>query len=593
MKHFFVTLVLLSFQMISQANSNINYTLSFPEPQTHYVQVQMEISAINGDFVDLKMPVWTPGSYLVREFARHVEAFDAKSGNTNLTFEKTNKNTWRINTKGLKSISVNYKVYAFELTVRTSFVDAAHAYINGASVFMYVAGRQNDASDIKIVPSKDWKVISNSLDKVGEDAWVRTAPNYDILADSPFEIGNHEVIAFTAAGIPHEIAMYGRAPYDKEKIVKDFTKIIETEKGIFDEHPCQHYVFIVHNLVAGGGGLEHLNSTTLQTNRNSYTTEAGYNGFLSLAAHEYFHLWNVKRLRPDVLGPFDYDNENYTTQLWISEGFTAFYDEWVTRRAGFYTETKYQESIAGVLSLLANTPGNLVQSASESSFDAWIKYYRRNENSNNSGVSYYDKGALLGMLLNLEILQGSNGKYTLDEAMKRAYNKYYVKAKRGFTEKEFKTVLEEVAGKNLDDFYTKYIHGTELPNLDKYFDIIGVKITNTNEASKDVWLGANTTSTNGRTVISSVVKGACAYTYGLNANDEIIAIDGYRIDDLAKFLSTRKVGESLDFVISRDGVLQTVKVKLGNNTTVKYKLEKIEKPSNAQSTAYEKWIGVK
>ena len=200
-------------------------------------------------------------------------------------------------------------MYAFELTVRTSFIDDAHAYLNGSSIFMYAEGLKEAPIQLKITPNTNWKKISCSLAKSNTNPFELTAPNYDMLADAPIEIGNQDIIAFEVLGIPHEVAMVGQGNYDSEKIKKDFTKIIEEAKSIFGTHPCKNYVFIVHNVNAGGGGLEHLNSTTLQMQRNAYAAEATYNGFLSLVAHEYFHLWNVKRLRPIALGPFNYDEE--------------------------------------------------------------------------------------------------------------------------------------------------------------------------------------------------------------------------------------------------------------------------------------------
>ncbi|MDX5348417.1 MAG: peptidase M61, partial [Hymenobacteraceae bacterium] len=299
-----------------------------PEPHTHYFNVEMEMQDIKKKFIDVKMPVWAPGSYLVREFAKNVEDFSATTDNgKKLSWEKINKNTWRIYTQRAEPVKVQYKVYAYELTVRTSFIDASHAYLNGTSVFMYPEGYKNLSSTLTIKPYEKWNTISTALPQAGNDKWTFKADSYDELADSPIEIGTHKVYSFTANGVVHEVAMYGEGNYQPEKLMADMKKVVEEAISVFGELPVKRYVFIVHNTHSGGGGLEHLNSTTLQTNRWAYSPGRSYQGFLGLVAHEYFHLWNVKRLRPEPLGPFNYDAENYTQLLWVSEGFTSFYDD--------------------------------------------------------------------------------------------------------------------------------------------------------------------------------------------------------------------------------------------------------------------------
>ncbi|MHC2993676.1 peptidase M61, partial [Pontibacter sp. HJ8] len=363
--------------------AELTYTLSMPAPHTHYFEVEVALKGAKKNYIDYKMPVWAPGSYLVREFAKNVDSFTAtdKAGKA-LRYEKINKNTWRVYSNKADAVQVKYKVYAFEMSVRTSFLDAAHGYVNGTSMFMYPDGYQDQKGTLVVQPFKDWKKVSTGLKSTG--TYTYTFPNYDVLADSPLEIGNHEVLNFEVGGVPHEIAMYGEANYEPKQLLADMKKVVEECISLMGELPVDRYVFIVHNLHKGGGGLEHLNSTTLQTSRWSYGTEKGYTGFMSLVAHEYFHLWNVKRLRPAPLGPFDYDKENYTRLLWVSEGITSYYDDLITQRAGLMEPQNYLNVVAGSINSVENMPGNKIQTLSESSLDAWIKYYRRNENSNNA-----------------------------------------------------------------------------------------------------------------------------------------------------------------------------------------------------------------
>ena len=479
-QYFFSTLVLL---VILAGNvlaaPKLSYTLSTPNPQTHYFEVEMRLQDFKDKFIDVKMPVWAPGSYLVREFPKNVESFTARAGSENIRSEKIDKNTWRIYAGKNRDLKVNYKVYAFELTVRTSFVDEMHAYLNGSSVFMYLAKYKDLPSEITVVPYANWNQISCSLPTVGGDKWKLRADNYDILADSPMEIGTHKILNFEANGVPHEVAMFGESNYNETKIVTDMKRIAEECAKVFGENPVKgKYVFIIHNTLSGGGGLEHLNSTTLQVSRWGYQPESNYNNFLALVAHEYFHLWNVKRLRPQPLGPFNYDEENYTTLLWVSEGCTSYYDDILVCRAGFIKPERYLEIMGSAITNVENTPGVRVQTLAESSFDAWIKSYRPNENSKNAEISYYSKGALIGMLLDLEIMSQTKGAKTFDDVFRDMYQKYYKKLNRGFTEAEFKTELEQTAGIKLDSFFRDYIHGTVKPDYAKYLAYAGVRLNN-------------------------------------------------------------------------------------------------------------------
>ncbi|MCF8284205.1 MAG: PDZ domain-containing protein [Sphingobacteriales bacterium] len=584
-----ITLIVIGMMANTVEAEKISYQLTFPEAQGHYVNVTMDVKT-SKDEVVVKMPVWAPGSYLVREFARQVEGFNAKAGGTSLSFVKRDKNTWVIKNPTKSAISISYKVYAFELTVRTSFIDESHAYLNGTSIFMYVDGQLNQASEILITPNSNWSKISCALPSEKNNTYHLYAENYDILADSPIEIGNQTIIEFTAQGVKHSVAMIGPGNYDAEKIKKDFAKIVDEATSVFGTHPCKNYTFFVHNVPAGGGGLEHLNSTTVQVQRFAYSNEATYQSFLGLVAHEYFHLWNVKRLRPVVLGPFNYDVENYTRMLWVSEGFTAFYDNWLVKRAGYNTPEKYLDIIANEYSAQTNLPGDKEQSVADASFDAWIKYYRRNENSNNTQVSYYDKGSIIASLLNLMIIEHSGAKQNLDNLMSYLYEEYYKKKNTGFTDEQFKVAAEKFTGKNLDEFYKNYVNGVEAIPYESYLKIAGLKLTDLNASKNEAYLGANSTNTNGKVMITSVAKNSPAYTFGINVNDEILAIDNYRTDDLTKALSYKKAGDKISILLSRDGMTKTIDVTLVKNTSVKYKIEKIATPSPEQEAAYKQWI---
>jgi predicted metalloprotease with PDZ domain len=336
----------------------------------------------------------------VREFSKNVnlvKAFDEKG--KEIQVQKKKKNTWAISTDGNKKIKVKYEVYSFELSVRTPFLDLTHGFVSGSGVFMYVEGYKDRKGTLEIVPHASFKTITTALPKVGmsvqkDGSQTFEFSNYDQLVDCPIEIGNQIVFDFMASGTKHTVAMYGEAYYDIDALKMDMAKVVDAETAIFGSNPNKDYVFIVHNVVDGQGGLEHTNSCVLSVNRWTYGGSE-YRNFLNLVAHEYFHLWNVKRIRPIELGPFDYEQENYTTLLWVMEGFTSYYDELILRRAGYHTKEDMLGKIQSSVNYVEGSVGSRVQPVAHASFDAWIKAYRPTENSSNTSMTYYSRGTIL------------------------------------------------------------------------------------------------------------------------------------------------------------------------------------------------------
>lgn len=571
---------------------NISYTVTFPEAQAHYADVEMNITGLHQPFIDLKMPVWTPGSYLVREFSKNVESFTAESNGNAIESIKIRKNIWRVTTKNATAIKIHYKVYAFEWSVRTSFIDASYGFLSCTGMFMYPDGMLHHASTVHIVPYKGWTNVSTSLEMVNNDPFTRTAPDYDILYDSPILVGTQDVIDFDVNGVHYQMAMNGGGNYDKARLKKDLPQIIEHEAAIYGENPNKHYVFIVLNASRGGGGLEHLSSCVLGVSRDNYGTERGYQGFLTLVAHEHFHLWNVKRLRPIALGPFDYDNENYTTDLWIAEGFTAYYQEIIVHRTGLYPLQSYLDALAADISYVANTPGAKVQSLAESSFDAWIKLYRANENTNNVTASYYNKGSILALIFDLEIINDSHGKYSLDDVMHYMYHTYYKGKKRGYTDKEFKAGVEKFAGRSLDDVYKKYVYGLDEIDFEKYLQLAGYHLTDELANNNDPSLGITTVTNAGKVYVTSVARNSAAWIDGINVNDEIIAVDTTKVTDAATMLNGKKPGDKINVAVIRDGLPQTLLVTLLKKTQLKYKIDTVAQPTEQQMLVRKKWLSL-
>ncbi len=577
-------------------STNITYELSMPEPYTHYFEVSMKLKDIgkipelnSKDYIDFKMPVWTPGSYLIREYAKNIENVQVFSGERALKFEKINKNTWRVYGKNDK-ITISYKVYSFELSVRNSFLDDSHGYLNGASIFLYVPELKMSPSVLTIKPFKNWNTISTGLRRISEKDFKYFVPDFDILVDSPIEIGTHKVLTFKTLSVPHSIALYSNAPLlaDEKLTIETFKRVTEAAASVIGEHPCEDYTFIIHQLPGIGGGLEHLNSTTCQTSPTAYMNESTFKSSMSLIAHEYFHLWNVKRIRPVALGPFDYENENYSHSLWVSEGITSFYEDVILLRAGIYTPEDYIKREQIGISSIENQAGNTVQSVAESSWDAWIKYYRPNENSRNSTISYYDKGGVLGALLNLHIIGETKGKKNLDDVFRYLWKEYFKKQNRGFKDEEFQQACELISGKSMDSFFSKYVWSTDEIDYNAYYQYVGMKLIKEYDTMTP-FLGA--TIINGK--IANLQRGTAAYDGGLNVNDEILDINGIRTMNVQAAVADKKVGDKIIIKVKRLGQEFSYNIVLKASPVVKIKLEKIQNPSAEQEELYKKWLGIK
>ena len=570
----------------------ISYTLRMPQPDNHYFEVEMEVKNAPSKQTTLKMATWTPGSYLIREYARNVETVIAKDASgKEIAVTKTAKNVWQVANNGSKAFKIAYRVYANELTVRNCYLDAEQGYLNGAAVFLYVKGAENQRATLHVDLPKAWTKVITALEPRGNTGVDFDIENIDELFDSPILCGNPTVISFTAAGVPHRVAFQGFGTWKEQKIKDDFTKIVEAEKAVFQHHPCKSYTFIIHHMPNAGGGLEHLNSTCIQTAANAYDNETNYANLLGLVAHEYFHLWNVKRLRPKPLGPFDYDNENYSTLLWFAEGFTSYYDDFFVYRAGLIKKERFLDVVGSNISRIESVPGMYVQSLSESSLDAWIKYYRPNENSANSQGDYYTKGGGMALVLDLMLIKESKGTYSLDNLMKDLYNEYYLKRNTWFTEEDLEKELVKHIGKSAGTFFDKYINGLERPDWAGLLADFGIKLVDRNEAAQPNFIGLKLQGT-GKATVQSISKNGPAYLSGIYVGDEIISIGDRRVEgaDLAPYLAGIKAGSKVEVVFARAGQMRSAVIEIVKDPGRSYRLDWIENATAEQDMLRKKWL---
>jgi len=450
---------------------------------------------------------------------------------------------------------------------------------------------------ITLHPPEKWTKISTGLPASPSNPFVRLAQNYDELVDCPIEIGNQTILSFSVNGIPHEISIYGQGKFQADSITKKIKRIVETEVGIMRDIDYPRYVFLVQFQPSGGGGLEHRNSCVLQVDRWALQGKR-LNGFLGLVAHEYFHNWNVKRLRPKALGPFDYDRENYTWLLWVAEGFTTYYGGQTMLRAKFRSAKAYMKGLASGAKYLAATPGNRIEPVDEASFDAWIKYYRRDENSVNTTISYYNKGAMIATLLDLIIRHQTKGTQSLDDLMRHLYQKYYKKLNRWYTEREFEQECEALAGLPLGDFFSRYVSGTDSIDYNRYFRLAGIELYKkglSHEDSLKGYSGMAFASKNGNAVVRTVLAGSPAFRAGIYVNDEILAIDNFRVtvSNVKEYLQRKHPGERVRVLLNRRGLIRDISLKLGLQPDTHFAIRKIEKPTELQKKIYESYFETK
>lgn len=459
----------------SAKQPSIRFKVSMEDPETHYYHVELRCEGYAKEKMNFKLPAWTPGYYWVMDFAKNVIRFDAQTGSgKKLDWDKVDKNNWEVNTQHADVVIITYDVFANTHSVADPFIDESHAYISPAGIFMHPDGALKEPVTISLKPYKKWAVTSTGLDKVSGVQDTYTAADFDVLYDSPFYIGNQKTMSFDVKGIKHVVAMVNPSIFDTVRLVGDLKKMVNAATDLMGDIPYKHYSFII--MGPGNGGLEHRNSTAVFSSaRYTMDTKASYNAWLSFLAHEYFHLYNIKAIRPVALGPFNYDKENLTHMLWVSEGFTVYYEYAVLNRAGLLTREELLNALTGDITKFENIPGHQLQSATASSYDTWIQFFNRNENAANTTISYYDKGCVLGALLDLKIRNATENKKSLDDVMRTLYKDFYQDKKRGFTDLEFRQNCEMIAGTSLEEIFS-YASTVKDIDYQKYFGYAGLHI---------------------------------------------------------------------------------------------------------------------
>ncbi len=593
----YAILLLWSSIMIAHTQTvpEIAYVLSMPRPATHLLEVEMRIRPLQAAVptIEVHMPAWRTGRYALFDFASGVQEFRAADdAGRSLAWHKTDKETWQIAADGVRDVIVHYNVYANEFDERTRGLNEQHAFIDEAAVFMYCPTVGDVPITVTVHPFGAWHVTTG-LDALSGQPFTFRAPSYQVFADCPLEVGTQREFAFEAEGKSHLLMVAGDGPVDAPAAIAELKKIVAINKAFWGALPYDRYVFMVHLLPEGRGGTEHLNSTIMQTSMNALATPASIRGFLGLVSHEYFHTWNVKQLRPAGIPPYDFSRENYAREYWIAEGTTSYYGHLLLIRKGDIPVTSALESIAQSVQQDRLRPGNRIQSLSESSFDAWVKYWRRNENAYNAESDYYDKGMDVSLLLDLAIRQRSDNRHSLDDVMRAMFERFPL-AKRGYTVDDFQRVAEEMAGGSLDEFFTSYVHGTRPLPWEETLTSAGLRLF-LKDSTAPAWLGVSARMQNGKSVISLVIAGSPAEDAGLSISDELVALNGTRVGaaDVQSRIATLAPGDTARLSVLRENQLREFTAVLRPITVPAYRIEKVQHPTDLQRQIFESWLGTK
>jgi predicted metalloprotease with PDZ domain len=569
----------------------VHYSVVAQNPQAHLFEVTCTVARPDTQGQTFSLPAWIPGSYLIREFARHIVTLKASCNGKPVKTTKLDKHTWHCAPcKG--ALTLIYQVYAWDLSVRGAHLDTTHGFFNGTSVFLMAHGLEDEAHAVEILPPagkqyKEWRVATamtrDGAQEFGFGAY--RAENYAELIDHPVEMGDFDLVSFRAGGVPHHIAVTGVHDADLDRLARDAKKICDYQIEFFHEGekpPMNRYIFLVTAVGDGYGGLEHRASTALLCSRddlpqkNDKAIGEKYRNFLGLVSHEYFHTWNVKRILPAAFQPYDLTQENYTRLLWMFEGLTSYYDDLVLVRCGLITQEVYAQILGETITRVLRTGGRLKQSVAESSFDAWTKFYRPDENSINSGVSYYAKGSLIGLALDLHIRRETKHKKSLDDVMRALWDFFGAK-NIGVPEEGFEQLAQKVTGLNLKSFFDSAVRGTtDLPLKDllESFAVDYELRAAESEADKGgkpgkknlrprVTLGAKISGSH-EAKVQQVHDDGAAQTAGLSAGDSIIALDGLRVNasSLEKMLTNKAAGDVVVVLAFRRDELMAFDVTL-------------------------------
>lgn len=571
----------------------VKFTVTMENPGNHTYHLKMELTGLTPADNLFKLPTWTPGYYWRMNYSANIYDFKVTGPRgEDVAYRKEGTNGWRIDGQVTGNLTIEYNVYAINVSVAEPFLDMGRGFICPTAMFLYPDGKLDTRIEVTIVPYSGWKSISTGLDIVYGKKNCYSANGYDTLYDSPILVGNQEVRSFEFNGIPHFVAMERPGNSDLDRFVADLKKIIKATFDLMGEIPYNHYTFIIMD--RGMGGLEHSNSMAVYSREDIYRSDRpdGNRAWMNFITHEYFHLYNVKSIRPVELGPFDYDRENHTNMLWVSEGITVYYEYLIMNRAGLLSANEVLDYLSQNIRNYENIPGHLFQSATRSSYDTWINFFNHSGNSSNTTISYYDKGCALGLLLDISIRDKSNGKSSLDDVMRYLYTEYFREKKRGFTEYEFRDACEKFAGGELSEIFDRYAATTDQIDYQRYLKPAGILINSDPELIPGAWLGASVRYNASGLNVSSVERGSPAWNAGLGEMDRITMINGAvpEAGTLDSLLARSEKGDTISLEVATRYLKRNLKIIAGQKEQVSFRMTIGQELTARQDDLLRSWL---
>jgi predicted metalloprotease with PDZ domain len=601
---------LLAFSAAASAANPVSYELKFERPNSHLLDVTIHADALTGTSADFAVPDWAPGSYYIENYAANVQRFRAHSAaGQELSWRKTDNQTWRVELSGAKSVTIDYQVYANTLQNNIAQYNERHAFIGGPSLWMYLVGGKDRPATLSVAAPNGWRVATGMEHT---SATTFQAANYDTFADCPLEISDFAEKDFEVHGTKYHVIVHDvMGQKDFAKFVDDLQKVVAQEVPVFQAvagtsgqaAPFQDYYFIFHVWPKTGGGLEHLNSTQINFSADWDSTEPTpgyvnrYDLKLFVSAHEFFHAWNVKRLRPLPLGPFDYSQMVHTPSLWISEGLTSYYGALALVHAGLITPEQYLDSVSQLITKFEAQPGRGERSIEDTSWDTWFprdSVIHQDNNLLNTWYSYYDGGQIIGHILDFAIRQDTSNQKSLDDWMRLLYSRHAL-PKPGFEPGDAIKAASEVAGTDVSGIFRRYISGKEAIPYEEYFAYAGITVEKKLDADKS-WMGVDTTKhDDGRAKIRNITPGSPAESAGLDRDDIIYAVDSRAVDSdaFAKEITAHKPGDTVRVTVLRLGEFKDFSVALKANPNPTYTLKPMEHATDQQKAIYNSWLGIK
>lgn len=597
--------------------ADIHFEVTPINPNAHLFQIDLCLAHPSAQGQVFSLPAWIPGSYMIRDFARQIIEISAFSDGQPVDLVKLDKQTWQApSVRG--SLTLRYQVYAWDLSVRSAHLDQTHGFFNGSSLFLRIDGQEKNRITLDIrTPDgedySDWQ-IATTLPQPDEGHYV--AEDYAHLIDCPVEMGSFQRLAFEAHGVPHEMVVSGRVQFDTKRIAEDLAKICAQHARLFEELPVQRYLFLTQAVAEGYGGLEHRDSTALICKKTDLPPldmaepSEGYVDFMGLCSHEYFHLWNVKRIAPQQLLAADLASESYTRLLWAFEGITSYYDDLAVLRAGCIDIPTYLKLVARNITRVMRTPGRFRQSVAESSFDAWTRFYKQDENSPNAIVSYYAKGALVAFGLDMILRDSTNDQTSLDDLM-RALWREYGQPGIGVPEDGIERLASQLSATDLTQFFAQAVYGTEDLPLANWFESLGISYRlrpakgaedkggscGADESVTAAYeIGARFTQKGDLVELTYVRSGGAAQLAGLSAGDRLIAIDKLQVtaSNLPKVIAASQ-GSRMDVLAFRRDELMHFELQpmLTPNDTCDLWLSEDDQCTPAQLARRSSWIATR